>query len=137
MYQANTPDKKELKTFGIVTGLLIILLVGTLIPWLWDQDILEWQKYTGSIGGALILWGFVHSESLIWVYKPWMLFAEKVGWFNTRLILFLLFFMLFMPLGIIMRTFGYDPMTRKFDQTAKSYRKDKEPQTKDHMATPY
>ena len=134
---AHTPDAAELRKFGIVTGILIILLVGTLVPWIWGLNILSWQRYTGPIGGVLILWGLVHPSSLIYVFKPWMMFAEKVGWVNTRIILFLLFFVMFMPIGFIMRLFGHDPMRKRFDTGADSYRVEKEPQDKDHMETPY
>ncbi len=131
------PDKTGLRNFGIITGLLIIILIGTLVPWIWDQDILAWQRYTGSIGGVLIVWGLVHPQSLILIYKPWMALAEKLGWLNTRIIMFLMFYILFLPMGIMMRLVGKDPMNRKFDPEAESYRIKREPQDKDHMETPY
>lgn len=127
----------ELRKFGLVTGALIILLVGGLLPWIWDKNILEWQKVTGPIGGVLILWSLLHAGSLVYVYKPWMAIAEKIGWFNTRVILLLLFYVVIFPIGFVMRLFGHDPMARKFDTALGSYRKEKEPQEKSHMETPY
>jgi hypothetical protein len=55
------------------------------------------------------------------VYKVWMKFAEALGWVNTRIILSVVFYVIFVPLGIIMRMFN-DPMRRKFDAAAESYR---------------
>jgi hypothetical protein len=128
---------KTLREFGLLTGALIIVLVGGLLPWLWERDILEWQKITAPVGGTLILWALAHPASLAYVYKPWMYLAEKIGWFNTRVIMALLFYVVIFPIGAIMRLAGKDPMARKFETAAASYRKLKAPQPKDHMETPF
>jgi hypothetical protein len=128
---------RQLREFGIITGLLIIVLVGGLVPWIWDRSILEWQRFTGPLGGALILWGLLHPSSLIYLYRPWMWLAEKVGWINTRIILFLLFYVIIFPTGIIMRLFGHDPMARRLRPLLDSYRVEKKAENKDHMETPF
>lgn len=128
---------QDLRKFGIVTGILIIVLIGGLVPWIWDKNIIEWQKITAPLGSLLIVWGGLHPTSLILVYKPWMAFAEKIGWVNTRIILLLLFYVMFVPIGFIMKIIGHDPMARKLNTSQASYRINKEPQTKDHMETPY
>jgi hypothetical protein len=128
---------EELRKFGWVTGLMIILFIGVLLPWLADKNILDWQKITFPIGSVLIAWAFAHPASLTHIYKPWMYLAEKIGWVNTRIIMAILFYVIIMPIGIIMRVFGHDPMARQFQSQAQSYRITKEPQPKDHMETPY
>jgi len=137
MHDHTPMTPKALRDFGLVTGALIIFLIGGLIPWIWDKNILEWQKITGPIGGGLMIWALLHPPSLIHVYKPWMFLTEKIGWFNTRLIMLLLFYIMIFPTGLLMRLFGKDPMARKFEKTAVSYRRLKAPQTKDHMETPF
>jgi hypothetical protein len=127
----------ELRKFGLVTGALIIILVGGLLPWIWERSILEWQKTTAPLGGSLIIWALAHPASLSYVYKPWMYVAEKIGWINTRIILCLLFYVIIMPIGMIMRLGGHDPMHRRFSNELASYRVGREPQSKDHMETPY
>lgn len=128
---------KALRDFGLVTGGLIIVLIGGLVPWIWDKNILEWQKVTAPIGGVLMAWALAHPASLNYVYKPWMSLAEKIGWVNTRLIMLLLFYVIIFPMGLMMRLVGKDPMARKFEQATPSYRKIKNPQSKDHMETPF
>ncbi len=132
-----TPD--ELRKFGLVTGAIIIGFIGIFLPWLSGgiPRALRWLMFAGPIGGGLILWAMTHPASLIYFYKPWMAFAEKLGWINTRIILFIVFYALFLPTGMIMRLFGKDPMQRKFEHTADSYRSTREKPTKDHMETPY
>lgn len=137
MHDSNTDTPVNLKHFGLVTGALIILLIGGLVPWIWDQNILQWQKTTAPIGGVLIVWALVHPGSLVHIYKPWMFIAEKIGWLNTRLILLLLFYVIILPTGLLMRIIGHDPMAKRFLNERPSYRVSREPQTKEHMETPY
>jgi hypothetical protein len=127
----------ELRKFGLVTGAIIILFIGAFLPWLWEKNILQWQQVTLPLGGILIVWALVHPASMIYFYKPWMKLAEGLGFINTRIILFIVFYGMFLPMGFIMRLFGKDPMQRKMESTLDSYRITRENPTKDHMEHPY
>jgi hypothetical protein len=127
----------ELRKFGLVTGAIIILFIGGFLPWWWEKDILHWQRITLPFGGILIAWALAHPASMIYFYKPWMKLAEGLGFINTRIILFIVFYGLFLPMGFIMRIFGKDPMQRKMESTLDSYRITRENPTKDHMEHPY
>jgi hypothetical protein len=70
------------------------------------------------------------------VYKIWMRFAEALGWVNTRIILSVIFFLVFFPFGLILRLFN-DPMQRKLDKTAESYRIASNPTKPENMERPY
>ncbi len=70
-----------------------------------------WPLYPAVI---LVSMALIIPAALGPVYKIWMRFAEALGWVNTRIILSLIFFLIFFPFGIIMRMFN-DPMRRKFD----------------------
>lgn len=127
----------ELRKFGLVTGAIIILFIGGFLPWWWEKDILQWQKITFPFGGTLIAWALVHPASMIYFYKPWMKLAEGLGFINTRIILFIVFYGMFLPMGFIMRLFGKDPMQRKMEIAADSYRITRENPSRDHMEKPY
>jgi len=138
MMHDNKPlSTPELRKFGLVTGALIIVFIGGFLPWLGDKSILSWQEVTLPIGSVLILWALAHPASLIYVYKPWMFIAEKIGWVNTRIIMAIFFYVIIMPIGFMMRLSGKDPMARKFEARTQSYRITKESQPKEHMETPY
>jgi hypothetical protein len=129
----------ELRKFGLVTGAIIIGFIGMFLPWLKGgiDKMLHWLPYASMVGGVLIVWALIHADSLVYVHKPWMLFAEKLGWVNTRIIMSVFFYVILTPIGFIMSLTGKDPMARRFDSSAPSYRIRKEPQTKDHMETPF
>ncbi len=140
-----TTDKKtemtvaELRKFGLVTGAILIGLIGCFLPWLKGgiEKMLHWLLYMGPIGGTLIIWALLHPASLIYFYKPWMKLAEGLGFINTRIILFILFYGLFMPMGFIMRITGKDPMHRELNAALDSYRVTRNNPARQHMERPY
>ena len=55
----------------------------------------------------------------------WMKLAHALAWFNTRVILVLIFYSLITPIGLIMRLFGLDSLDKKIEKDNKSYWKEK------------
>lgn len=55
------------------------------------------------------------------LYIGWMLFAFVLGWFNTRLLLGLFFYLVLSPIGLGLRLAGKDLLGRKIDRNVKSY----------------
>ncbi|TRZ95027.1 hypothetical protein D4R78_04875 [bacterium] len=69
---------------------------------------------------------FFIMELVCWVFlKPvyiiWMKLAFGLAWINTRLILFIMFYLVFTPIGLIMRIFRIDLLDRKIDKYKDSY----------------
>ncbi len=59
--------------------------------------------------------------ALLPLYRAWAKFAAALAWFNTRLLLALVFYLIITPMGLTMKITGSDPMKRKIDKDAKSY----------------
>lgn len=55
------------------------------------------------------------------IQKIWMSLGVLIGWFVTRLILIILFYLIITPIGLLAKLFGKDFLNRKFDKTAGSY----------------
>jgi preprotein translocase subunit SecY len=124
---------KELRKFGLVTGGMLILFFDLLIPWIWGFSMPLWPLI---VAGVLASMALAFPASLGPVYKVWMRFAEALGWVNTRIILSVIFFVIFFPFGLIMRMFN-DPMRRKLDASADSYRLPSNPTKPDNMERPF
>jgi len=60
------------------------------------------------------------------IYKLWLGFSVVLGYFISRIILTIVFFIVLTPMALIMRILGRDPMERKLDPAASSYWKRKE-----------
>ena len=113
-----TPDKKALRQFGLIMAGMIVLFFGLLIPWIWDFASPLW---VWLVAAAFVLLALVLPVALGPVYRGWMKVGAVLGWINTRLILGIVFFLIFVPFGLMMRLFN-DPMRRKLHEPVDSYR---------------
>jgi len=127
-------DRKILREFGLLTGGIIAGLFGLFFPWLLSHPIPVWPW---AISGVLISLAIVLPASLKPIYRAWMAFGAVLGWINTRIILGVIYYLVFLPAGIIMKLLGKDPLSRNFDAKAKSYRVNKPTQPKNHVERPY
>jgi len=127
-------DTKGLREFSLLTGAIIACLFGLFFPFVLGFNIPIWPFI---IGAVLVLWGLAAPKSLNPVYKGWMKFGIAIGWFMNRVILSIVFYMIFFPTSLIMKIGGYDPMHRKLDKTAKTYRIDTSQRDISHMNRPY
>ena len=113
-------DRSGLRKFGIVTGSLVGLLFGILLPWIWlgtpnfPQEVLSLKMpaVPWSICFILITWSLVAPSTLRLPYRIWMRFALVLGHVNSRIILALVFVLLFIPIGVLLRFFKGNPMAR-------------------------
>ncbi len=122
--------KQALRKFGFVMGGMIGLLFGLLFPWLWS---LRWPSWPWVLVSAFWMAATVYPLALGGIYTYWMRFAEVLGWVNTRIILGLVFFCVFSPLGLTLRLFGRDTLQKRWDHRLKTYRIDTVPRKAEHM----
>lgn len=129
-----TLDKAGYRKFGLVTSAIVVGLFGLGIPLLFS---LNFPRWPWIFAGVLSAWALLAPSTLKPVYVGWMKFGNMMNWINTRLILGILFYCLFMPFGLVMRAFGKDPMHRKLDSSASSYRVECQQDDKDNVEHPY
>ena len=55
------------------------------------------------------------------VYAFWMRLAFVLSWINTRIILFLIFYLLFTPIGLILKLFRTDLLDKMINKNAETY----------------
>lgn len=121
------PTKKELRKFAIIA----VVFFG-LIAFFQYRHHRETATY---IFGGLSVWGLLASITFPRIIRPlhWLLtkVAHYIGWFNTRLLLGIMFYLVFTPIGLLMRIFGRDLLDQKVDRDAESYWIHKEDKTFD------
>lgn len=59
--------------------------------------------------------------ALLPLYRLWVKFATALAWFNTRLLLGLVYYVVITPLGLSMRLLRKDQLKLKLDKSAGSY----------------
>jgi hypothetical protein len=110
--------EKELRNFGLLTGLLFAGLFAAL-PLLRSRTPGRWPWIVAAVLWlAALLW----PRSLTLLYRWWTRLGQALSWFNTRAILTLIFVILITPFGFVMRVFSRDRMRRGFDPKCESYR---------------
>ena len=109
-------EKKDLRDFGITFGVVLGLLAGAL--WWKEKD-----TYTifAVLSGVFFFFGLVLPRLLTPLQKVWMMFAVVMGWFMTRLILGILFYVVFTFIRGVARLFGKIFLDLKIDRSKKSY----------------
>jgi hypothetical protein len=112
-----TIDNKQLRSFGFLVG--GVFAVMGLWPMLLGRGVRLWAIIPAVI---LIGLGILLPMSLRPIHKVWMRIGHVLGWINTRIILTVAFYGIFAPMGFFMRLRGRDPMRRKFEPEADSYR---------------
>ena len=132
--QSNQPSSKELREFGLVTGAITLLLFVLLLPLLFNHGLPIWPWIVAAV---LCVWALLLPASLLPLYRGWIAIGHLLGWINTRIILGILFYFLFLPVGVVLKLLGKDPMARKIDKTLKTYRVKHVQPKKNHVERPY
>jgi len=103
------PDKTVLKKFGMTMAAAFLVISSFLL----FRHKHGSASYCAAISSLFLIIGVSLPIVLKPVYLVWMRFAHILGWVNTRVILFILFYLIFTPTGLLMRLFGADLLKRK------------------------
>ena len=128
------PDKQELRKFGLIFAGMFILIFALLLPWIWDKPAPMWAWIVAAVFAAS---GLLVPMALGPVYRLWMKIGHVLGWVNTRIILGLVFFLIFAPVALFFRLLGKDTLKQRLDASASSYRIASEQPPRDRMEKPY
>jgi hypothetical protein len=109
-------EKSDLRKFGIIVGIVLLIIAGFFF--LKEKE--SFQLFL-TIGIILFVTGIVIPFTLKPIYWVWMVFSTILGWFMTRVILSLLFYVVFTPIGLIARLFGKQFLDLKQNHSQQSY----------------
>ena len=113
-------DKRTLRKFGMTMAIAFLIISGLLF---------FRHKHTGAVYSLIISCVFFITGTTLPiflnpVYMAWMRVAYILGWLTTRLILIILFYLFFTPVGLLIRLFKVDLLEVK--KKKETYWKDKE-----------
>lgn len=118
MIDIDTSSKKEQRKFGLVMAAAIVVL-GLLRYALhgFSQFPLWFFVVAAIFAGFGLLW----PRGLKPVFIGWIKFALVLNWIVTHLLLTIVYFLIIVPMGIVMRLFSEDPLKRKWLPKNESY----------------
>lgn len=128
------PDKPTLRQFGLILALILSVIFGAVPLWWLGKPPLQPVLIAA---GVLLLWSLLLPKTLKPLHKLWMAIGEVLGWTNTRIILGIVFVALFFPVGLALKLLGKDPMRRRLDAKATSYRNPSLQQPREQLERPY
>jgi hypothetical protein len=107
---AKGPKNPE-RSFGISVGLVLIALAAVLF---WRSRVGR-AEILGVLGALLLAGGLVYPPVLKYPSAVWWKFAQGLGYVNARVLLTILFTIVFVPISLIWRVTGKDPLMRRRD----------------------
>lgn len=114
-------DPTAWRKFGLLVG-AVFLAIGAFVFW----REASWWIVPVALGAPLVLLGAVFPRALRPVYLGWMFMAVVLGFFVTRIILTIFFFLVITPVALFFKLIGRDALHRKPDREAASYWIEKE-----------
>ena len=112
----NWINSEKHRKFGI-TFSIFFLLVSALLFWRGHGA----AGYFFMLSALFFVVSAFYPRGLKIAETGWMKFAEALLWFNTRLILGILFYVIFTPVGFLLSLCGKDFLSLKIEPTAVTY----------------
>ena len=127
-------DAKGLRQFALIFALIVIGSFGVILPLASERGffLLPWL-----IGGVFIAWGVLAPTSVRPFYRLWMRFGLLMNAIITRVVLGIVFYLIVLPFGMILRVRGSDPLKRQWNPAAVSYRVVSDVQDPSQMERPF
>ena len=124
---------RKLRSFGLIvaTGFAVIAV--------WPALFRGQNPRIGALALSLVLSGtaLVFPPALKSFHRVWMTAGEALGWLNSRIILSVIYYVVIVPIGAIRRMTGNDPMRRKFEKDAETYKIPRAGRPASHMQRQY
>ena len=112
------PSRRELFIFGALFA-LFFGLIGGLIWWRFQAPTVAYVLW--SVGAFITILFYAVRPIRKPIYLAWIHLAFPIGWVISHVAMALIYYLVFTPIGLIMRLFGRDPMERRFDRGAETY----------------
>jgi hypothetical protein len=96
--------------------------------------VLRWQAWpvAGTLVAIALLGVVVEWARPRWMmalFLGWMWASFPIGWLVSHILMGLIYYLVITPIGLIMRTAGRDPLSRRFEPEAETYWTRREPPT--------
>ena len=109
-------EKSDWQKFGIIFGLILLIIAG----FLFSKEHESFQIFL-AFGVAFFTAGITIPFIIKPIYWLWMLLGTIFGWVMTRVILSFLFYLLFTPIGLLLKLFGKQFLDLRWDKSKESY----------------
>lgn len=110
--------KKEVR-FGLQMAVFFVAVIFYYLPWAFSYQRKPWPLF---VAGVFLLCVIAAPIVLAPLEKFWEKVVRVLGVVKTHVLMFLIFSVIFVPIGLYFRLIKRDPLHRRFDSEAKSYK---------------
>jgi Saxitoxin biosynthesis operon protein SxtJ len=100
--------KNPERSFGISVGLVLLAID----IFLWWRGHVRRAEIVGVVGAFLLIAGLTYPPLLKYPSAAWWRMAKALGYVNARILLTLLFVLVLVPLSLVWKLIGKDPLAR-------------------------
>ncbi|MBN1408559.1 MAG: hypothetical protein JW956_12250 [Calditrichaceae bacterium] len=111
-------SKKKLKQFAYLVGSILLVISAW---YFFRHGNRDWSCITGGSSILLILTGILQADWLKGLYKIWMGIAFVLGWFVSRILISIIFYLALTPISFLGRLFKKKWMDVDFSTKSDSY----------------
>lgn len=110
------------RSFGIVFAVIFSLIAA--YPLLYDESIYIWAA---ALAAVFLVVALLVPKLLTPLNRLWFKFSLLLAMIINPLVMFVIFVVTVVPIGILLKLFGKDVLSLKLDDNAKSYWIDRDP----------
>jgi hypothetical protein len=99
----------EERSFGVAVGGVLCLIAAIL----WWRGRVGRAEIIGGVGALLLVTGLIHPPLLKHPSAVWWRFSRMLGHVNARVLLTIMFSVVLVPLSMVWRMTGKDPLDRR------------------------
>lgn len=129
---ADTPE--SLRSFGLIMAGMLIFMFALVLPWLFSFSIPYWPFIAALVFAVAAM---LRPMVLAPVNRIWLKISDVLGWINTRIIMGIMYFLLIVPIGLLLKLLGKDPLADLSSPTVDSYRIVTKKRDKKHLERPF
>lgn len=127
-------DPKQMRTFGFMFSGMIAVIFGLILPYFIEYSYPIWPW---AVGATMIMVTMFLPRVLGVLFRIWMGFGMIMNAIMSRLILGVVFFMVILPIGLVLRLLGKRPLELSSPDNADTYRKSSANRSSKSMENPY
>tara|TARA_B100002049_G_scaffold225514_1_gene197623 strand:- start:274 stop:672 length:399 start_codon:yes stop_codon:yes gene_type:complete len=127
-------NTRALRHFGLGMGMLIITVFGLLLPW-WTNNEPALSVYVA--GSVFMFMALAMPRLLYQPYRLWMVIASILNFTNLRLIMFVLYYCLICPIGIVMKVAGKLSYNKKHADSDSYWLQSEQSPNKNNLKEPF
>lgn len=114
----NNPSRKDLRNFGLIW--LVIFFIAAFMPMLKGLDVRLWALFV-ALAFATTTFSYPEIYSKTRFYQSWTKFGGVIGKINSKIIIGILFYFIFVPIGLVLKILRKDLLSKKLDKSSISY----------------